>query len=152
MAGREPVGGEDRPDLGQKHEPSKLRGEINFAFVGDTRLCLVTETEPFGLMPKKIEIPFALLKEAVAQILSFEAQLEISRLPKIAQNKQHRDSWPQGIRGKMKVAELLINEARTEIQGQGIDVRVDEFGKEAGKIAGKIQPEKKPDQRPGFDV
>lgn len=161
MAGREPVEegtGEDaeRPDLGQKHERSHLRGEINFAFVGDTRICVVTETEPFGLMPTKIEIPFSLLKEAVAQILSFEAQLEIAKLPKIAQNKQHRDSWPQGIRGKIRVSELLIHEARTEIQGRGIDVRVDELGKEAGKIAGKIEreseAERKPAQRPGFDV
>lgn len=130
-----------------------LRPELNFAFTGDSRMCVLTETEVLGIVPKKIEIPFALLKEAAAQILWFEANLELGKLPKIAQDPKHKDSWPKGIRGKLRMSEILMDEAKAEMAQAAMEGDEGELGRGAGKIAGEIKPRPAEDGPiPGFDT
>ena len=101
-----------------------LKKSLNFQMNGDNRICvavLSTERERFAIKdpdPIEIPIPFYLMKEAVAQILEFEAMQAIEKLPK--HSRMDPGNWPNGIRGVKKVAQLLMDAAQAEKAGDAM--------------------------------
>lgn len=104
-------------------EGSFLRKSLSFAMDADSRICVAmvsTERERFAIKdpdPVVIPIPFRLMKEAVAQILTFEAETALAKLPHTVHD--NKKLWPQGIQGVMRMAELLMDAAQLEAAGQG---------------------------------
>lgn len=88
---------------------------ISFEFDPDRRITKVTFREnKFVINPPSVEIPFAYMKESVAQILQFECEMKISALPAGTKAK----NYPPGLRGKLRCAEIIMLEAKNEIAGE----------------------------------
>ncbi len=105
-------------------EGSFLRQSLQFQMNGDQRVALAvlaTERERFAIRdpdPVVIPVPFHVMKEAVAQILTYELEVALGKLP-LGVRKVPK-LWPQGMRGLHKVAELLMDAAQLEAAGQAI--------------------------------
>lgn len=118
-----------------------VRAELAFEMDGTERVLRLIEREPLGILPKVIRVPFALLKEAVSQILLVEASEAAVKDGAVPPFK--REWLPKGIQRKMQVAEILNKEAQAELE----EAR-------AAEAVEEIAPERKPPdlQTPGFDV
>jgi hypothetical protein len=112
---------------------------LQFEFDPDRRIARVTFRENvFTINPPSVEIPFAYLKESTAQVLEFEAQMKISMLPPGTKPK----NYPPGLRGKLRCAEIIMLEAKSEIAGDslvGKSVGEDEAEKEAERIKKNLE-------------
>lgn len=102
-------------------EPTK---SLRFEFDIDSRIAMIMmqqEREHFAIAPPPpimIGVPFALLKEAVAQILSVEVDMALMKLPGGVNTPRKR--WPKGLQGVKLVAERLADAAELEKAGQAM--------------------------------
>jgi hypothetical protein len=111
---------------------------LTFEFEPGSRICTVIMVEHLALIPKRIEVPFAHLKEAVAEILQFECELKIAELPAGTKPKD----YPPGVRGKIRCAEILMAEAKGEQAASTLTDRSnDELDEAARKAAQKAKIE-----------
>jgi hypothetical protein len=127
-----------------------LRDELSFEMHGDSRLLELVEREPLGIMPKMIQVPFALLKEAVSQILMVEAAGDAAKHgAKINQKTGQFDrrSLPVGIQRKMQVADILHTESEKELTEAHANAIADQASEQVRK---NHEPDRK--QIPGFDA
>lgn len=127
-----------------------LRDELSFEMHGDSRIMELVERETLGIMPKMIQVPFSLLKEAVSQILMVEAASDAAKHGAKVNERTgqfDRRSLPVGIQRKMQVADILHTESEKEL----LEVHADAIADEA---AAKIRKNHEPDRKgiPGFDV
>ncbi len=105
-------------------EGSFLKQSLDFQMDGNRRMALAvlaTERERFAIKdpdPIVIPIPFHTLKEAVAQILTYELEIALGKLPVGA--RQDPKNWPIGLRGVHKMAQLLMDAAQMEAAGQAV--------------------------------
>lgn len=96
----------------------RLRDELAFEMHGDSRIMELVERERLMIgPPKMISVPFALLKEAVSQILMVEASAAAAKSgAKIGVNGSYsRRDLAVPIQRKMQVADILHTEAEKEL-------------------------------------
>lgn len=126
-----------------------LRDELSFEMHGDSRVMELVERETLGIIPKMIAVPFALLKEAVSQILMVEAASAAAKHgAKVNEGTGQFDraSLPLGIQRKMQVADILHSESEKELAEVHADKIVDD---ERERKREEMHPRK---QIPGFDA
>lgn len=126
-----------------------LRDELSFEMHGDSRIMELVERETLGIVPKMIAVPFALLKEAVSQILMVEAATAAAKHGAKMNEKTgqfDRRSLPVGIQRKMQVADILHTESEKELAGVHADKIVDD---ELARKREEMDPKR---QIPGFDA
>ena len=126
-----------------------LRDELSFEMHGDSRIMELVERETLGIMPKMIQVPFALLKEAVAQILMVEAAMAAAKHGAKVNEKTgafDRRSLPVGIQRKMQVADILHSESEKELAGEHAEAIINA---ETERKRDEMHPRK---QIPGFDA
>lgn len=124
-----------------------LRDELSFEMHGDSRIMELVEREPLGIVPKMIQVPFALLKEAVSQILTVEAAMAAAEHGAKVNEKTgtyDRRSLPVGLQRKLQVADILHAEFEKETAEQHAAAIADEARQ-------KLEPPP-PEQIPGFDA
>lgn len=117
------------------YQGSSGRAELTFEMHGEDRIMELVEREPLGLLPKMIQVPFALLKEAVSQILTVEAAEAAYKAGARMddQGKFDRRSLPVGLQRKMQVADILHEDAENELTSAHADSIV-EAEKERAKL------------------
>lgn len=100
-----------------------LKKSLQFQMNGDHRICTAvqsTERPQFAIVdptPVTIEIPFYLMKEAVAQILRYEAEVALGKVG-MSYDRMATNRMPKGIQGVLKMSELLMDAASLEAAGQ----------------------------------
>ncbi len=99
---------------------------LTFEFDGASRICTLIEMEHLAIMPTRIPVPFAHLKNAVAQVLTAEAEAKVATLPASTKLKD----YPPGVRGKLRVAQILMDEAMAEITAASVAQDMDHSGSE----------------------
>jgi hypothetical protein len=126
-----------------------LRDELSFEMHGDSRIMELIERERLGIVPKMIQVPFALLKEAVSQILMVEAATAAAKHGAKISDKGtfDRRSLPVGIQRKMQVADILHTESEKELVEAHANALADEASEQVRK---NHEPDRK--QIPGFDA
>lgn len=127
-----------------------LRDELSFEMHGDSRIMELVERERLGIIPKMIQVPFALLKEAVSQILMVEASMAAAKHGAKVSEKTgqfDRRGLPTGIQRKMQVADILHTESEKELSQAHATAIADEA---AANIRKNHEPDRK--QIPGFDA
>jgi hypothetical protein len=108
-----------------------------FEFDPDRRIIAITfRSNRFELAPPRIEVPFAYQKESVAQILEFEAQMKIATLPPGTRPSR----YPPGVRGKLRCAEIIMQEAKAELAAEAAvgDQGESEADKEAARVKANL--------------
>ncbi len=111
-------------------EGSFLKQSLQFSMNGDTRVALAvlaTEREKFAIKdpdPVVIPIPFHIMKEAVAQILRYEAEVALGKVG-MSYDRDATSRFPKGVQGVLKMSELLMDAASLEAAGQSV---MDEHG------------------------
>ena len=73
-----------------------------------------------GPAPVEIPIPFYLLKDAVAQILTVEVSMTLEGDQFKGLSKTDRSRWPKGLRGAQNVADHLADAAELERAGRAV--------------------------------
>ena len=114
------------PDLPHelKEAVEFLKQTLDMQMDGDRRVVFATvrkEREKFAIVdpaPVIVPIPFHVMKEAVAQIITYEVEVNLSKLDLHTRN--HPEKWPQGLRGAKHVAKLLMDAAQLEAAGQAV--------------------------------
>jgi hypothetical protein len=123
----------------------RLRDELSFEMHGDSRIMELVERERLMIgPPKMIQVPFALLKEAVAQILAVEANaaaIKAGAVPPFTKGS----GLPVGVQRKLQVSEILHAEAEKELT----ELYADEIGDEPRRQKTEEMDPKR--QIPGFD-
>lgn len=111
-------------------EGSFLRQALDFQMDGDRRIALAvlsTERGRFAIVdpgPIVIPIPFHVMKEAVAQILRYEAEVALGKVG-MAFGTHPATKFPAGVQGVLKMSELLMDAASLEAAGEAL---TDEHG------------------------
>lgn len=127
----------------------RLRDELSFEMHGDSRMMELVERERLMIgPPKMIQVPFALLKEAVSQILMVEAASAAAKdgaKPDAKTGKYDRRSLPVGIQRKMQVADILHAESEKELTEVVAEDITEERRREKRE---EMDPKR---QIPGFD-
>ncbi len=120
----------DRIDPKDMAEGSFLKQSLDFQMDGDRRIALAvmsTERERFAIKdpdPVIIPIPFHVMKEAVAQILRYEAEIALGKV-NLSIGKDAPNRFPKGVQGVLKMSELLMDAASLEAAGEAL---TDEHG------------------------
>lgn len=125
------MSGVDPKDI---REGSFLKQSLDFQMDGNRRIALAvlaTERERFAIKdpdPVIIPIPFFVMKEAVAQILRYEAEVALGKVG-LAYDKDPAAKFPAGVQGVLKMSELLMDAAQMEAAGEALtdEARAPEF-------------------------
>lgn len=114
---------EQRVKDAAKAEPF-LKQSLDMVFDAERRVCLATlrtERARFAIKdpdPVVVPIPFHAIQEAAAQILTFDAEMMLEKLPFGA--RQNPKKWPKGVAGVRRVAQLLQESADAEKTGRAV--------------------------------
>jgi hypothetical protein len=103
-----------------KRTPPKQSLEIRMDLDRRVAMAIVTtERELLALKapePVVVFIPFHILKEAVAQILTAEVEIQLAKLP--GGRNTPKERWPKGMAAVLNVADKLMEVAQLEGAGR----------------------------------